>query len=152
MARPTWDTYFADIATSAARRSSCLSEAKGAAITIDNRIVAIGYSGAPAGVPSCYDNGFCRKRSLGYGHGEGHHACLAVHAEANAILSAANIGVKIAGGTIYCTHYPCENCAKLIINSGLKYVYYLNPYESELAIFLFNSANVIVTRLHQDAH
>lgn len=147
MGRPTWDEYFMSIARSAAERSSCLSEAKGAAITVENRIVAIGYSGAPSGIYSCLQRGVCRKRELGFGHGEGHHQCLAVHAEANAILSAVRTGVKVDGGTIYCTHYPCEGCAKLIINAGIKHVVYSELYHSELTHYLFTQACITVTRL-----
>ena len=148
MARPSWDEYFMGIAKSASERSTCLSDAKGAAITVENRIVAIGYSGAPSGVSSCLDKGTCLKRWLGFGHGEGHHMCLAVHAEANAIVSAARIGVKIEGGIIYCTHKPCEGCAKLIINSGLKRVIYIHEYSSKLADQMLSEAKVVVTRLH----
>lgn len=146
--RPTWDEYFMQIAMSAATRSSCLSEAKGAAIAINNRIVAIGYSGAPSGVRTCYENGFCRKRKLGFGHGEGHHECLAVHAESNAILSAARLGVSIEGGTIYSTHKPCGDCAKLIINSGLKVVKFKTYYDSSVTDLLFHEASISVTRVH----
>lgn len=145
--RPTWDDYFMQIALSAATRSSCYSEAKGAAIAVNNRIVSIGYTGAPAGVTSCLEHGFCRKRKLGYGHGEGNHECLAVHAEANAILSAARVGTSIEGGTIYSTHKPCGDCAKLIINAGLKVVKYRLHYDSKLTDLLFHEANISVTRM-----
>lgn len=147
--RPTWNEYFMQIAVSASRRSTCLSAAKGAAITVSNRIVAIGYSGAPSGVKSCLEHGYCRKRNLGYEHGEGHHECLAVHAEANAIVSASRVGINIEGGAIYCTHKPCEGCAKLIINAGINKVFYLNDYKSELAEQMFNEAKVEVIKMEE---
>lgn len=145
--RPTWGEYFMEIAVSSAKRSTCYSGGRGAAITVNNRIVAIGYAGAPSGVTSCFELRYCRKRALGYGHGEGHHECLAVHAEANAIVSAVNVGVVIRGGTIYCTHRPCESCAKLIINAGIKHVKYLNDYKSELAEVMFEQAGIKVEKM-----
>ena len=77
--RPTWNQYFMNIAKTTAERSSCLSEQKGAVIVKNKRIIGTGYSGAPSDVKTCLDLGKCRKRELGYGHGEGHHECKAVH-------------------------------------------------------------------------
>ena len=148
--RPTWDEYFMSIAKSAATRSTCISSGKGAAITVENHIVALGYSGAPAGVESCYEKGYCVKREKGFSHGTGHEVCLAVHAEMNAILSAARIGVKINGGTIYCTHKPCSFCAKLIINSGIKRVVYAEEYASQSTDDMLKEAQVVVERLTPD--
>lgn len=145
--RPTWDEYFMGIAESAALRSTCLIDKKGAAITVRNRIISIGYSGAPSGVKSCLEHGFCRKRALGYGHGEGHHECLAVHAEANAIVSAARTGVSLEGGTIYATAKLCEGCAKLIINSGIKTVLYKHDYKSPLTDKLFAESGVSMAKM-----
>lgn len=146
--RPSWKEYFMSIAEMAAKRSTCLSEAKGAVIVIANKIVATGYSGAPRGIKNCkFDYCFCRKRSLGYGHGEGHNECLAVHAESNAILSAASLGIMIENGEIYCTHFPCEECAKLIINSGIKKIYYKNEYDSKLSKELLQEANIVVEKI-----
>lgn len=146
--RPSWNDYFMKIAELTASRSTCFSESKGAVITKNGRIIATGYSGAPSGVKNClYDIGFCNKRQSGYGHGEGHDFCLAVHAEANAILSAANIGIETNGATIYCTHFPCINCAKMIINCGIKKVYYKNEYKDDLSRRILKEANVEVTKI-----
>lgn len=146
--RPSWDEYFMNIAEITAKRATCFSAEKGAVIVVNKRIIATGYNGAPKGIKNCvYDIGQCRKRSLGYGHGEGHHECLAVHAEANAILSAATLGIKIEGGTLYCTHSPCEECAKLIINSGIKNIYYRHLYESKLSNELFKEANIAIVQI-----
>lgn len=146
--RPSWNEYYMQIAELTAKRASCFSKEKGAVIVVNNRIIATGYNGAPSGVRNClYDRGVCRKKELGYGHGEGHHECLGVHAEANAILSAANIGIGIKGGTMYCTHSPCEECAKLIINSGIKNIYYRNYYGSKLSDELLKEANITVQEL-----
>ena len=79
--------------------------------------------------------------------GEGHHECKAVHAEANAILSAAKAGISTDKSTLYCTHKPCENCMKLIINAGIKVVYYEKEYESSLANLLADESKVEVIKL-----
>lgn len=138
------------IADLVSKRSSCLSSPKGAIIVKENRIIATGYSGAPAGITSCYDKGYCLKRSLGYGHGEGHDKCLAVHAEANAILQAASLGISCKDCVMYCTHKPCGNCAKLIINSGIASVYYLCEYPSEMTDKLFYESGIEVIKFKID--
>lgn len=141
--RPTIDEYFMQIAIDTGKRSSCCSDAKGALIVVDGHIVSTGYNGAPHGVPNCkYDVGVCHKRKLGYGHGEGHENCLAVHAEANAIVIAAKLGIRTAGGVMYCTYRPCNECAKLIINAGIKKVVFLNEYPSTMSKALFTAAGV----------
>lgn len=141
--RVSWDEYFMKIASDVSERSTCLSDPKGAVIVKDKRIIATGYSGAPAGIANCaFDKGFCRKKSLGYNHGEGHQECLAVHAEANAILQAASLGISCKDCILYCTHEPCNDCAKLIINSGIKKVFYANEYPSTFTNELFREANV----------
>ena len=148
MERPSWNEYFMEMAFAISKRCSCFSEPKGAVITKDNRIISAGYNGAPSGIKNCkYDMKECRKRSLGYGHGEGHHECKAVHAEANAILKAEKTGVSTNDCMMYCTHKPCEECAKMIIQSGIKVVYYCKEYESKFAKELFEESNVELVKL-----
>lgn len=131
--RKSWDRYFMDIALIVSNRSTCLSAPKGAVIVKDKRILTTGYSGAPSGISDCkYDNKYCYKRKLGFNSGEGHDFCLAVHAEANAILQAASLGISIKGTTMYCTHKPCFDCFKLIINSDIQKIIYLNEYPSSM--------------------
>ena len=74
--------------------------------------------------------------------GTHHEYCYAVHAEQNAIVQAAKLGVCIDGATIYCTHQPCVICSKLIINSGIIRVVYKNPYPDELAVHVLKSVGV----------
>ena len=145
--RLSWTEYFMKIACTVSERSTCLSVPKGAVIVKDKRIIATGYSGAPAGVKNCaYDNGFCRKRKLGYGHGEGHNECLAIHAEANAILQAASLGIGCKDCVMYCTHKPCADCAKMIINSGIKMVIYKEFYPAQLTDNIMEEAGVDMIR------
>lgn len=131
--RESWQEYFMKIAFIVSNRSTCLSAPKGAIIVKDKRIIATGYSGAPAGIKDCkYGYGFCNKRKLGFRSGEGHNYCLAVHAEANAILQAASLGIPVNDTIMFCTHKPCFDCFKLIINSGIKKIYYHEDYPSDM--------------------
>ena len=124
--------YFMEITKLVAKRSTCLSTPKGAIIIKDNRIIATGYSGAPKGVTSCYESGKCLKRDLGYGHGEGHDKCLAVHAEANAIIAASReemigstlylVGRDAQTGDIMKDADSCPMCKRQIINAGISQV------------------------------
>lgn len=119
--RPNWDEYFLDIAEKVSSRSTCLRLNVGAVLVAeDNRILATGYNGSPKGLPHCLDVG-CLKNEEG--------RCIrTIHAEINAILS---VDMHIRKNSIlYCTHEPCENCTKSIIQAGIKKVVYKNTYKS----------------------
>ena len=68
--------------------------------------------------------------------------CYAVHAEQNAIIQAAKLGVSLEGSTMYVTHQPCIICTRMIINSGVKKVIYKNGYPDEFAVELFKQSGV----------
>ena len=70
--------------------------------------------------------------------------CYAVHAEQNAIIQAARLGIVLEGATLYCTHQPCTICAKMIINAGISRVVYKHGYPDEFSIKLFSEAGVEV--------
>ncbi len=139
-----WDIRFMDMCETVATWSSCYQENRqiGAVIVKDKRIVATGYNGAPQGVKSCRDRGECLRRKLNIPSGTKHELCYAVHAEQNAIIQAAKLGVIIDGATLYCTHQPCSICAKMIINSGIKKVIYKEGYPDEWTLQLFEEAGV----------
>lgn len=146
--RLSWDQYFLQIATQAATRSTCFSPQKGAVIVRDNNIISTGYSGAPKGMSNCkFDLGYCRRKRKGFKSGEGLNICRASHAEANAIVQAARHGQQTEGATIYCTHLPCNDCAKLIINAGIVEVVYIEDYSGSEAIEWFNEVGVKVRKL-----
>lgn len=117
--RPSWAEYFMRSAYLIAQRASCDRKHVGAVIvTPDHRIVASGYNGAPAGMPSCDDAG----HELHDGH------CIrTLHAEDNAISFA---GRQALGCTLYVTVIPCYDCAKRIINVGIDKVVYDEFYGS----------------------
>ena len=111
----------------------------------DKRILATGYNGAPRGIAHCLDVG-CLRQQLGVPSGERHELCRAIHAEQNAIIQAAIHGVAIEGSTLYCTHQPCILCAKMIINSGVKDIYFVEGYPDDLSLAMFAEAGVALHR------
>lgn len=119
MARPTWEIYFMQLAYLAATRASCSRKHVGA-IIVDpyHRVVATGYNGAPAGLPSCDE--------VGHEMVEG-HCVRTLHAESNAIDFA---GRSALGCTIYVTVTPCYDCAKRMVNSGISKVVWDEFYAS----------------------
>ena len=146
MARPTWDEYYMQMAELAATRSTCLRRNVGAVIVVDNHAVATGYNGAPKGVKHCAEIGGCLRQKLNIPSGQRHELCRALHAEQNAIVQAAKLGVSIDGATLYCTHQPCSMCCKMIINSGVKRVVYQEGYPDPFTLELFGEAGVMLER------
>ena len=145
--RPTWDEYFYAITKQVSTRSTCLRRKVGAIIVKDKRILTTGYNGAPKGVKNCLDRGKCLREELGIPSGQRHEICRGLHAEQNAIIQAAYHGVNIQGGDLYSNTQPCAQCAKMIINSGIKKIYYFNDYPDSLALELLNEAGVELIKL-----
>ncbi len=117
--RPTWDEYFMEIARSVAKRATCDRGRSGCVIARDKQILVTGYVGAPRGLPHCDEIGHQMKTVT---HEDGHtsqHCLRTTHAEQNAIVQAAKLGIAIDGGTVYCKMTPCATCAKMIINAGV---------------------------------
>lgn len=146
MSRPTWDSYFLEIASVVAQRSTCLRRKVGAVIVKDRRLLSTGYNGAPAGLEHCLETG-CLRQEKNIPSGERHELCRGLHAEQNAIIQAALHGVSIKGADLYCTHHPCSLCAKMLINAGIKRVILKNVYPDELARELLAEAKIRVTIL-----
>ena len=140
------DNYYLNIAKAVAARSTCLRRQYGAVIVADDEIIATGYNGAPAGVSTCVERGECLRKKLGIPSGTRHEMCYAVHAEQNAIIQAAKLGVNIDGSTLYCTHQPCILCAKMIVNAGIMRVVYHSGYPDDFALDIFKEAGVLVER------
>lgn len=118
-------------------RSTCQRLRVGAVLAKGGRTISTGYNGAPSGLPHCNDSN-CKNRP---------QCKRTVHAEMNAILFAARYGISTEGAELYTTHSPCIDCAKAIINAGIRAVYYLNEYRSQEGIELLKSAGVKVYRL-----
>ncbi|PHJ39870.1 deoxycytidylate deaminase [Desulforamulus profundi] len=129
-----------------ATRSTCLRRKVGAAIVKDNRILATGYNGAPAGLTHCLEIG-CLREQMGIPSGQRHELCRALHAEQNAIIQAAVHGTAIQGSIIYVTNQPCVMCCKMIINAGIKKVIFAGDYPDELSLKIFKEAKVELIRV-----
>lgn len=131
--RPDWDEYFLGIATAAAARSDCERSKVGAVVVKDRRVRATGYNGAPVGKPGCAT---CPRRTAvavdpgvtGYDSGPGR--CVAVHAEANALLYCDR--EDLIGATIYITREPCGGCSKLIEAAGISRVVWEEPVDTSV--------------------
>jgi dCMP deaminase len=144
--RPSWQEYFMEITELVAKRSTCRRRSVGAIIVKEKRILSTGYNGAPAGVRHCIDIG-CLREQLGVASGERHELCRGIHAEQNAIIQAALHGVSIAGATLFCTNLPCAICAKMIINAGIRTIYYKEGYADPMSEELLEEAVVEVVKL-----
>ena len=117
--RTDWDRYFLNLAKETATRSNCVRRQHGAVIVKNRRIRSTGYNGPPSGHPHCSE-GACPRASGDTPSGWNHDDCIAIHAEANAILYSSP--EERDGATIYITGVPCFGCAKFIANSGIEEV------------------------------
>jgi dCMP deaminase len=131
--RPSWDDYFMQIARDVATRATCLRRQVGAVIVRDRRILLTGYNGAAKGLEHCLDVG-C--------HIAGGHCIRCLHAEQNAIIQGAYFGASTANSTLYCTHQPCNMCAKMIVNAGIIKVVIGGEYPDEFAMEVLTKADV----------
>ena len=147
--RPDWDSYFMDMAKLAARRSSCLRRAVGAVLVKERRLLATGYNGVPSGVTHCEITG-CLREELNIPSGERHELCRGLHAEQNAIIQAALHGVSTRNATLYCTNLPCIICAKMLINSGVRRVVYLDGYCDALTEEMLAEVGVELVRMEEN--
>lgn len=125
------DSYYLNIAKAVAARSTCLRRQYGAVIVSGDEIIATGYNGSPRGEANCCDVGecYCEKHSAPVDeraakHGGQYGACVAVHAEQNAIISAARRDMR--GATLYLACLdesvdpaPCNYCDRMIKNAGI---------------------------------
>ncbi|QBK26297.1 ComE operon protein 2 [Ureibacillus thermophilus] len=142
MERITWDQYFMAQSHLLALRSTCPRLSVGATIVRDRRIIAGGYNGSISGAEHCNDEG-CYIRD--------NHCVRTIHAEINALLQCAKYGISTNGADIYITHFPCLQCTKAIIQSGIKNVYYASDYKNDpYALELFVKAGVCVMQVPFD--
>ncbi|MBQ3422437.1 MAG: cytidine/deoxycytidylate deaminase family protein [Romboutsia sp.] len=138
--RQSWNEYFMSIAELVATRSTCNRANVGAVIiNEDNRIVSTGYNGSVSGTPHCDE--------IGHTMRDGH--CIAtIHAEVNALYYCAKQGISVDNCTIYITHFPCLNCIKALIQSGIKQIYYKNDYRiDDYGVELLNQSGIIFDKI-----
>ena len=144
--RPSWDRYFADIATLVSKRSTCLRRKVGAVIVKQRRVLSTGYNGTPSGIAHCDVTG-CIREKLGIPSGQRHELCRGLHAEQNALLQASLYGISLDGSSLYCTTQPCIICVKMLINAGIKEVAVLDGYPDKLAQEFLKEAKIKVRRV-----
>lgn len=142
--RPSWDTYFMQIAHLVKTRATCPRRQVGAVIVRDRQILSTGYNGAPSGLPHCPHEGNLHDWPLGCM--KAGHCIRALHAEQNALLQAAKLGVACEGASIYVTCQPCNNCAKMVINAGISRVIYEGDYPDDFSLELFRDSKMEVLR------
>ena len=107
----------------------------GAVIVKDGAIISFGYNGTPNGFDNCCEVDDTTKREV-------------LHAESNAISKVAQSTISSTGATLYVTTSPCFDCSKLIIQSGIKKVYWTEAYRDLSGIELLKKANIEVERIH----
>lgn len=152
--RPSWDTYFMNIANQVATRSNCCSRQVAAIIIKDKRIISTGYNGTPRNTKNCNEGGCARCWNKVHGDGAVKtgtqlEECTCSHGEENAIVQASYHGVSINGSTLYTTFSPCLMCAKMCINSGIVEIVYADEYPlSETAQKLLLEAGVILRKIN----
>ena len=131
MNRVDKENYYLDIAQTVLERSTCLRRCYGAIIVKNDEIVSTGYNGAPRGRKNCIGLGYCTRDALQVPSGERYELCRSVHAEANAIISAARrdtlgatmylAGRNAKNGELLHDATSCSMCRRMIINAGIEY-------------------------------
>ena len=142
MERISKTDYYLGIAEEVAKRSTCLRRQYGAVIVKNDEIISTGYNGAARGMTNCCDVGECWREANNIPHGTQYEACVAVHAEQNAIVNA-DPG-KMQGATIYIVGFnadgslasgkPCLLCRRMLRNAMIKEAVYRDPDGSIVCI------------------
>lgn len=137
--RIPWDQYFMSQSLLISTRSSCSRLAVGAVMVRNQRVISAGYNGSVSGDVHCSEIG-CKVVDG--------HCIRTVHAEVNAVLQCAKFGVATEGADIYVTHFPCLRCSKIIIQAGIKKLYYLHDYNnSDYAIELLEHSQIKIKKV-----
>ena len=132
MERVSKRNYYLDIAETVLERATCLRRVYGAIIVKNDEIISTGYNGAPRGRRNCVDMGYCTREAMQVPRGERYELCRSIHAEANAIISAARrdtvgstlylVGHDARTGELLSDSTSCPMCRRMIINAGINEV------------------------------
>ena len=133
------DKYYIKVAQLCAKNSYALKLQVGAIIVKDGQIMSDGFNGTPCG----FENK-CEVKSI---DGSLHTLSYVLHAESNAILKCAKYGKSTNGATLYITHSPCIECAKLIIQAGIVRVVYLDVYRTIDGIVILRKSGINVEKI-----
>ena len=134
MERIPWNQYFMAQSVLLSLRSTCKRLEVGATIVRDKRIIAGGYNGSVSGDVHCIDEGCYVVNG---------HCVRTIHAEMNAILQCAKFGAQTQDAEIYVTHFPCLQCTKMILQAGIKKIYYLaDSHNDSYAVHLLDAMDI----------
>ena len=137
--RIDWDQYFMTQATLLSLRSTCTRLSVGAVIVRDRRVIAGGYNGSVSGDVHCIDEGCYLVEG---------HCVRTIHAEMNAVLQYAKFGVATDGAEVYVTDFPCLQCTKMLLQSGIIKINYLRNYHNDqYAVELLKRKNVEIKQI-----
>ena len=137
------DAYM-DVAERFAQLSSAQRLQVGAIVVKDDRIISIGYNGMPSGWDNCCED-VVRQDEMGYSVLKSKPEVL--HAESNCIAKLAKSPESGDGASIFITHSPCIDCAKLIYQSGIATVYYKESYRSTQGIDFLEKSDIKVIKI-----
>ena len=133
--RPSWNNYYKQLVEITATRSACKKLHVGCILVKDNRIISQGYNGYLPGAP--------HEQVI-----RNDHEVATVHAEQNALCDCAKRGASCNEAFAYITHYPCLNCMKLLVASGIKKIYYINDYNNdEYCQKISEEHNILIEKL-----
>ena len=132
--RIDWDSYFMSLAILISSRSSCSRLHVGCVLVKNTRVISVGYNGFLPNLPHV-------------GNIRDGHEQYTVHAEQNSISDCAKRGISCQDATAYITHYPCINCAKILLASGIKNIKYHSDYHNySLVEELFKMAAINIQK------
>lgn len=132
--RITRPEMLSSIARVVSKRSTCPRKSVGAILVREGRVLSMGYNGAPSDLPHCTEVGCLIGPDGGCTRSQ--------HAEANAIAFAARHGISTMDAELWVTLSPCPSCSKLIINAGIRVVYFTEVYRVSEGLDLLRSAGV----------
>jgi dCMP deaminase len=122
-----------NIAMAVRKKANCLGRRVGAVVVRENRIISTGYNGTPEGIANCTEGGCirCKNRET-YAASVGYDVCICVHAEQNALISAARFGNAVGESVVYSTLRPCFDCTKAMLLAKVRAIYYLHDWQHPL--------------------
>lgn len=133
-----FDIAYLKMAKEWAKLSYCKRKQVGALIVKDRMIISDGYNGTPSGFENCCEDE------------EGKTQWFVLHAEANAILKLASSTQSAKGATLYLTLSPCKECSKLILQSGIAKVVYVDEYSDDEGISFLKEHNIEIQRIAEE--
>jgi dCMP deaminase len=126
----TTDEYYMGIAIAVREKANCLGRKVGAVLVKENRIISTGYNGTPEGVDNCLEGGCVRcSEKEQFAPSVGYDVCICVHAEENALITAARFGISVDGAIAYSTMRPCFTCTRALFQVKVQGIFYLHDWK-----------------------